>query len=178
MSFKKEGKTMIKMKMTKASKLKVCFKKIVKQAILQSAIDEGKFKFPLGEHIKLWDWLADNPSKDKYDYFDDINLGRNLRPKNLCFGCEFSSKVIKYIEEKCGTRVIDFINSDVLYEGCFACPFDCNAGDNGCLDGVYDEWDEASEYMWDDDHEYDFRTSRAEEIKCFPIRTDVEITLI
>ena len=178
MSFKKEGTIMIKMKMVKASKLKVCFRKIVKQAILQSAIDEGKFKFPLSEHIKLWDWLADNPSKYKYEYFDSINLGRNLRPKNLCFGCEFSSNVINYIEERCGTRVIDFINSDVLYEGCFACPFDCNAENNGCLDGVYDEWEEAVEYMCDDDDEYDFKTSRAEEIKCFPIRTDVEITLI
>lgn len=168
---------MIKMKMTKARELKVCFKKIVEHAILQSAINEGKFEFSLGEHIKLWDWLADNPSKEKYDYFDDVKLGRNLRPKNRCFGCEFSSNVLKYIEDNYGKRVIDFIGSDVLYEGCFACPFDCNVEDNGCLDGVFDEWDEAFGYSSSEEDEYDFRVVRAEEIRDFPIRTDVEIPL-
>lgn len=177
MKFKKEGKTMIKMKMVKARELKVCFNKIVKQAILQSAINDGKFEFPLGEHIKLWNWLADNPSKDKYDYFDNENLGRNLKPRNLCFGCEFSHNVIKYITENYGKEVIYFINSDALYEGCFACPFDCDAENNSCLDGVFDEWDEAYEYVSNEEDEDDFRVARAEDIRDFPIRIDVEIPL-
>ena len=167
---------MIKMKMTKAIKLKHAFKPIVKQTILACAIKESGYTFSHTEHIKLWDWLANNPSKEKRDYFDEEYKG-NVCPANYCFACEFANKVTNFIEQRYGKDVVEYITSDVLYEGCFACPFDCNCEDAGCLDGIYDEWDEAEEYIgtWEDVYEY--RGDRAEIIRDFPIRIDVEIPL-
>jgi len=55
-------------------------------------------------HRMLWNWLADNPDKEKEDFFKEFKC--NIRPINDCFACE------------CAGRMLD--NSNIA--NCSKCP--------------------------------------------------------
>lgn len=75
------------------------------------------------EHRELWSWLADHPSAEKRDYFEDWDL--NSIPRAYCFACEVAC------EAAC--RKVWRMNS------CRFCPL---GGPSvvGCDSGLYAAW--------------------------------------
>lgn len=41
-------------------------------------------------HRMLWNWLADNPDKDKEDFFEKFKC--NIKPIDTCFACECAGR--------------------------------------------------------------------------------------
>lgn len=75
-------------------------------------------------HRKLWNWLADNPDKDKFDFFDFFKI---LPPKWSCYACAEN-------EKRC-TGKIENIND------CPFCPITDISSVN-CCGGLYYDWED------------------------------------
>lgn len=143
--------------------------------VIRQAIKDSGITFDLTSHIELWDWLAHNPGKTKLHYFRLMYKGSDF-PKAYCFACEFSHKVVEYIREHYGKKVIDYIGSRYRCTDCSVCPFSCDSTESNCLDGIFEEWAEFTEdYYGDEDNEPIIL--RAREIRDFPIRKDAKIPL-
>lgn len=74
------------------------------------------------EHRKLWNWLADHPEAEKYDYLK--NWDYDSIPKSYCFACEAA------LQEAKRTNAAD---------RCSCCPL---GGERivGCDFGLFDAW--------------------------------------
>lgn len=75
------------------------------------------------EHRKLWNYLADKPEAEKYNYFKNWDRA----PYNECFACEAA------LQEANRANVAYF------------CPFCPLGGERivGCDSGLFDDWQEA-----------------------------------
>lgn len=76
-------------------------------------------------HRTLWNWLADHPSAEKWDYFEDWDY--NSIPRSSCFACEAAR------------READRENT---HSSCRFCPL---GGPSvvGCDSGLYEDWQNA-----------------------------------
>ena len=108
-------------------------------------------------HIKLWQWLADNPTKDKCDWPEWKENGGNIKyTYNYCFACYY---IILYAYK------YDPHHSRSV---CSYCPFgDLGNSDRGCLGGLYHKWKYSSDLTR--------RSEVAKQIRDLPIRTDMEV---
>jgi len=74
-------------------------------------------------HIKIWDWLYQNPSKDKEDWPEwDFNGGEVKEVMALCFACKEAG-----------------INKNG-YSNCHRCPIKWNGGHCENIDSEYAKW--------------------------------------
>ena len=79
------------------------------------------------EHRKLWNWLADHPEAEKYNYFK--NWDSDSKPYRECFACEVALQEAN----RAGTYHIHI---------CACCPL---GGERivGCDFGLYNDWHRA-----------------------------------
>ena len=80
-------------------------------------------------HIKMWNWLANNYPKTKVDYFNEHNI--TIPPAFNCYACQES--VIRAKERGEGVPYIQYCNY---------CPL-CVNGDytnQECLNGLFQEY--------------------------------------
>lgn len=75
------------------------------------------------EHRKLWNWLADHPNAEKWDYFKDWDYNNSV-PRSGCFACEAAH------------READRENT---HSSCRFCPLG-GPGIVGCDRGLYADW--------------------------------------
>lgn len=106
------------------------------------------YKWNIDDHKRLWNWLAENPDKNKWDwpwwdntvsYEDDTDFKRS-HPHTFkgdlieanCFACESSIGIVEAFDE----------DSDDYIE-IFICPLQirCNKLIGQCLNGLYNNWD-------------------------------------
>ena len=86
------------------------------------------FRYDL--HVKMWDWLAKNPDKDKYDYFDLYPDEKEFALDYECFACAYNEHVIDKLSIRCRNE-------------CFYCPFEVKNEvytEKCCLGGRYKGW--------------------------------------
>lgn len=111
-----------------------------------------KQKFNLTGHKKLWEWLANNPEKEKRDYFSVMGMPKKDHPESLCYACEYDND-----------------------DSCRSCPLDGWNSDGKCLcqcisdNGLYGRWEDAM-----DAHDYETACKIAHEIANLPVRAGVE----
>jgi hypothetical protein len=88
---------------------------------MENNMEEFK-KFNHEGHKKLWQWLADNPDKEKIDYFIEHKVPEDEIPKHECYACDS--------------------RGGSILEPCSTCPLNWSAsGTNHCdLDGYFAEW--------------------------------------
>ena len=94
-------------------------------------------------HMELWNWLADNPTKNKLDFFDEHEC--DLTPKHFCFACESANwKLDDCGDEFCSNCPINWGKSKP-----FACEY-CEDDNDFLKDdeiALYKQWrDEESKY--------------------------------
>lgn len=89
-------------------------------------------KFNHTAHKALWDWLAENPDREKEDWIGWEENGGDIDfdVENDCFACEYT------VSENLG---------EPHYCDCDKCPLDWEAED--CLSGLYGEWSKAKFYQ-------------------------------
>jgi len=81
-------------------------------------------------HIRLWDWLSKNPSKDKSDWKEWEDNGGDLRSMQAdCFACEAANNYKKAAHPQ------DYSS---LFHPCDCCPF--GNFENYCLGGLFVDW--------------------------------------
>jgi len=84
--------------------------------------------------VAMWDWLADNPSSKKIDYYTENDIEE--RPRYECYACEYAfQKAGKSEYDYCITRSV-----------CAHCPVWDQEDPNGCMmccnDGSpYQRWE-------------------------------------
>ncbi|MBP2663769.1 MAG: hypothetical protein H6Q71_1717 [Firmicutes bacterium] len=80
-----------------------------------------KFQYTL--HKELWNWLADNPDKEKYQWPKFIGNGGDISiPSHYCFACCYAKH---------------------CYDIYFDCPLKFKMYKNDCLGGMYYYYEEA-----------------------------------
>ena len=122
--------------------------------------DEQWYK---SKHEEIWQWLADNPTKDKDQWggWYKLTLEQHPREHNYCFACKWGDETMHYLDHRC--------------EHCPCWEYPGSYDNNGTYmcedkDSPYLEWDNIGGCydLWDDDwHEDDLkrRTELALEIK-------------
>ncbi len=121
-----------------------------------NAVKEPKtITFDHTNHIKLWQWLADNPTKDKCDWPEwSVNGGKVKHIYNDCFSCEYSVSIIT-------------ASGDAQHM-CKYCPFGKYCAFT-CMDGLYKKWANTKDMH--------YKIELAERIRDFPIRKDINIVV-
>ena len=97
-------------------------------------------------HFALWDWLVNNPGKDKDDWPGWKNYAEADIPRNHCFACGACKCV------------------------CKNCPMEW-ADESNCID----ETSNNVFYLWHHEHEPGERVRLAKVIRDMPLRTGVVI---
>ena len=106
------------------------------------------FRYTL--HKELWQYLIDNPNKDKKDWPRWKSNGGDIEKiDDNCFACEYK---LKY-------------PSEYFYTCYKCCPFKVKFR-SACLNGLYEEWNESEDL--------NKRSKLAKQIKKFPMKKSVK----
>ncbi len=100
-------------------------------------------------HVKLWDWLVNNPTKDKYNWPEWIHNGGTSMAIMRCFACEYTS-----------------VLTQRKHYDCTYCPFGDFHGKT-CLDGLFGRW------LYETDPVK--KSELAKQIRDLLIRKDIEV---
>lgn len=102
-------------------------------------------------HKELWNWLSENPDKEKADWPGWKHNGGQYYSRADCFCCDYARPI--------------------TIPGDYYCPLctSCNGTIGWCLDGLYYQWDEA---------EGAERAELARQIRDLPLRKDMNIEVI
>lgn len=112
------------------------------------------YKWNIDDHKRLWNWLAENPDKNKWDWpgWDNTNFEDGVEEEDYkkyhdqtfkgdlikanCFACESSIGIVETFDE----------DSDDYIE-IFICPLQirCNKLIRQCLNGLYIKWDDTKD---------------------------------
>lgn len=163
----------VKCKMVKAKDLKYEFGARLTARVIEQAIKESGAVFELTKHKKLWNFLKENPGKEKADWFDETG---NKYVLNDCYACSFANKVLRYIEERYGRKFVEYLTVDTFFNGCIACPFEVDCEE--CLDGIYEDWWLITENYEGGKDEDELIASLSRQIANFRLREDVKIPVI
>ncbi len=105
-------------------------------------------------HIRLWDWLVNNPDKEKEKWPE---WGKNGGCVDYvcysCFACRYAISSICHFNGN-------------FFSRCEYCPFGYFHGKT-CLDGLFEHWD--------NELDLNKKFKLAKQIRDYPIRTDMEV---
>ncbi len=111
-------------------------------------------------HKKLWNWLAENPTKKKWDWPEWEHNGGQYISQSYCFACDYDTQYEAYGDE-----------------GCDNCPF----GFSMCNE-IFHEWEMTGHELQRtgrfDPYAIERRIILAKQIRDYPIRTGIEIEVI
>lgn len=82
--------------------------------------------FDWTNHKKLWNWLAENPTKTKYDWIGWKHNGGYIYIDTIdseCFACDYANSVCKFCPLK--------VSNNSFFT---------------CLDGLYEDWGISGSY--------------------------------
>ena len=88
---------------------------------INKIIDRIQRKRAIRNHRKMWHWLAENPTKSKFDYFRSTNKF----PFNACHLCEYANSV----SDRTG---------DIAF--CQYCPLDWDGQECGKENSLFERW--------------------------------------
>lgn len=114
-------------------------------------------------HKQMWDYLANNPDKEKHNFVEMLPKEEAIKfGSSQCTACEYSIK--------------EAMRLDNYSKKCINCPFEYPTEDWGCLNGLYEEYMKANLKYRETGDEY-FRTRTIElatKIRDMPVKRGVK----